>query len=107
MCDKVKIKNNGDWICPKCEAQNSEHKDNIKIINKVLCNSCYSEFELDKDENQKNDIEIKMSSYNNATIVNVNGETIWMTKDEEINETADGIWAILKKLGIESEIVDD
>lgn len=106
MCEKVKIQNTGDWICPKCEAQNSEHKDNIKIINKVLCNSCYSEFKLDKDENQKNKIEIQMISYNNAVNVIVNGEDGYILLDDEVSGVANGIYYILKDLGIESEIVD-
>lgn len=59
MCKKVKIQNNGDWICPKCEAQNSEHKDNVKKIDKVLCNSCYDEFELDKNKTEYEDSEIE------------------------------------------------
>ena len=52
MCEKVKIQNNGDWICPKCQANNAELKENIKKIDNVLCNSCYDEFELDKEDSQ-------------------------------------------------------
>ena len=70
MCEKVKMQNNGDWICPKCEGQNSEHKDNIKKINKVLCNSCYDEFELDKDESQENEITIERDECSNTISVN-------------------------------------
>lgn len=108
MCDKVKIQNNGDWVCPKCEAQNSEHKDNIKIINKVLCNSCYDEFELDKDESQKHNIEIQTIGYSKAVNIIINGEESYTLLDssDDAYEMASCIKGVLEDLGIESELVN-
>jgi ubiquitin C-terminal hydrolase len=105
MYDKVKIQNNGDWICPKCEAQNSEHKDNIKKIDKVLCNSCYDEFELDKEESQKNDITIERDCCSNTISVKVNGEETYIMVEDGVDRIAGDIQSILKDLGIESEII--
>lgn len=108
MCDKVKIQNNGDWVCPKCGAQNSEHKDNVKIISKVLCNSCYGEFKLDKEENQKYNIEIQMIGYNKAVNIIINGEENYTVLDtsDDAYEMASCISGILENLGIESEFVN-
>ena len=106
MIDKVKIQNNGDWICPRCEAQNSEHKDNIEIINKVLCNSCYSEFELDKDESQKHNIILEGNTSGYCITAKVNGEEFYIPVDDNVKETSNGIQSMLKELGIESKIID-
>jgi hypothetical protein len=106
MCQKVKIQNTGDWICSKCEAQNSEHKDNIKIINKVLCNSCYSEFELDKNEDQKNEIVLEGNTSGYCITAKVNGEEFYIPVDDNVKETSNGIQSMLNKLGIESKIID-
>jgi hypothetical protein len=105
MCDKVKIQNNGDWICLKCEAQNSEHKDNIKIINKVLCNSCYSEFELDKDVSQTNEITIERDCSSNTISVKVNNSETYIMADDGVSGFVDGIQSILSDLGLESKII--
>ena len=108
MCGKVKIQNStGDWKCPKCGCLNTELKENIKKIDRVLCRSCFSELDIDKDESQKNKVEIKMQSYNNMIIVNVNGEKTNILLDDECSGVTDGIYSILEDLGIESEIVDD
>lgn len=108
MCDKVKIQNNGDWICPKCEAQNSEHKDNIKRINKVLCNSCYSEFDLDKNETQKHNIEIQTIGYSNAVNIIIDGEEnfIILETSGDAYEMASSIRVVLEDLGIKSELIN-
>lgn len=105
MYDKVKIQNNGDWICPKCEAPNSELKENIKRINNVLCNSCYSEFKLDKEESQKNQITIERDCSSNTISVKVNDSETYIMFEDGINGFVDGIQAILSDLDIKSRII--
>jgi hypothetical protein len=105
MCEKVKIQNNGDWICPKCECENTELKENIKKINRTLCRSCLSEFELDKDESQNNQITIERDYCSNTLSVKVNDNETYIMTDDGVSGFVDGIQSILNDLGIESKII--
>lgn len=105
MCEKVKIKNNGDWICPKCECENTELKENIKKIDRTLCRSCLSEFKLDKEESQKNEITIERNECSNTVSVFVNDAETYIMIEDGISGFVDGIQSILSDLDIKSRII--